>query len=452
MKRYIYILLLMVIGLQAVAQQPLTHIARKGDTLYGIAKQYGVSLDELLLLNPNIKNKPRQGQVIVISLDAPQPVDTVEALPVEPEVVTPVARPVHNIVALLPLMLDSEGETPKGALLMTDFVKGMLLAANDLRQPQADSVTITVYDTFGSASRLQALLDTARVLQAPCVIIPPDDATSIVTIGQSADRRGQKVFNILNAKDESYSTMPSMMQANITHDDMYLKAINYMLSQWPTATLVTLEGADSRNDKLEFVQAAREAFQREGRGVVDIKYQKRLEEQDLAELDPAAQYLFLPTSGSLSEFNRIYGGLRIFKEETSLLPDNVQLMGYPDWSAFRGEALRNLDNLNTSIYTRFYDNNASAVNGEIERQFRQWYGADMIDAVPKQGLLGYDVASFLINGLRQGGIEGFTLSPYEGIQSAFDMQPAANPGAGMSNKALIIIHFSPDGTIERRVI
>ncbi|MDO4512273.1 MAG: LysM peptidoglycan-binding domain-containing protein [Bacteroidales bacterium] len=49
-----------------VASKKVTHLVKKGQSLYGIAKVYNVSVDELVAANPDTRNGLKEGQVIVI--------------------------------------------------------------------------------------------------------------------------------------------------------------------------------------------------------------------------------------------------------------------------------------------------------------------------------------------------------------------------------------------------
>jgi LysM repeat protein len=54
MKKYL-VFIYTLIGFVAFAQK--THTVAKGDTPYNISKKYGVTLDELTKLNPQIKEE-----------------------------------------------------------------------------------------------------------------------------------------------------------------------------------------------------------------------------------------------------------------------------------------------------------------------------------------------------------------------------------------------------------
>lgn len=69
----------------------------------------------------------------------------------------------------------------------------------------------------------------------------------------------------------------------------------------------------------------------------------------------------------------------------------------------------------------------------------------MLESVPSQALLGYDVANFLIQALRSGSLESQMSSgeSYEGLQSTFKFKKTT-PDSGFVNEALYLIKFLPD--------
>ena len=67
----------------------------------------------------------------------------------------------------------------------------------------------------------------------------------------------------------------------------------------------------------------------------------------------------------------------------------------------------------------------------------------MIEAVPSQGLLGYDTAIFLIKSLRnnEGNFSDSSMA-YDGVQSGFDLNRPAGV-KGLVNLNLYFITFGP---------
>lgn len=89
----IVIIMLLSINLFGAAKYQ-THKVRKGDTLYGLSKKYGVTVDNLLKLNRLKTDKLSLGQQLIIKPEQPKPKPAKpEKQPVTPVVAKPVANP-----------------------------------------------------------------------------------------------------------------------------------------------------------------------------------------------------------------------------------------------------------------------------------------------------------------------------------------------------------------------
>ena len=140
-------------------------------------------------------------------------------------------------------------------------------------------------------------------------------------------------------------------------------------------------------------------------------------------------------------------------------PDAVRVFGYPEWITFRGESQKQLHELNTSIYSRFYSNPDDVRVKEINELYKKWYGSEMGNFLPSQGLLGFDMGMFVIESLRAPSValdspgavsvdNGMKI--YDGVQNSFHIVRV--PNAGAVNDMLYIITFRPSGIIEHRSI
>ncbi len=219
-----------------------------------------------------------------------------------------------------------------------------------------------------------------------------------------------------------------------------------------------LRNISGRNEKEPFTAYLKKRFQDKGINPVEIEYDGSLTASALNSLPVNAgeKYVVIPSSGTLAEFNKIAYVLKNWKDkvlatETSTDTPDVAVFGYPDWTAFRGDALDMLQRLEVTVYSRFFDDFEGFDARNIDSDFRRWYGSPMIESVPSQALLGFDAASCIIKNLRAN--EG-TFNPsyptvYQGIQSVFKFERS---GEGFVNTSLYIIKYRPDGRIQSRTI
>ena len=129
------------------------------------------------------------------------------------------------------------------------------------------------------------------------------------------------------------------------------------------------------------------------------------------------------------------------------------IWGYPEWITFRDESFREICGLDATIYSRFYSDPRDTRCRELAERFREEFGTDMVEAVPTQGVLGYDMGRYIINGLREKAATGVFPTDFSGLQSELRLVRADAPESGgtggLYNEALLLIHFLPDGTVEK---
>ncbi|MDE5745323.1 MAG: hypothetical protein K2H84_06645, partial [Paramuribaculum sp.] len=131
----------------------------------------------------------------------------------------------------------------------------------------------------------------------------------------------------------------------------------------------------------------------------------------------------------------------------SAVADPVMVFGYPEWITFRGETLTNMHKANCVVYSRFFTDSESAAVKQVENRFNEWYGTQMANFMPRQGLFGYDAGMFVINWLRSGSKDPVD---WEGLQNGFDFESI--PGGGKVNGKLYFINYLPGGLIDKTAL
>lgn len=349
----------------------------------------------------------------------------------------------YNVAVLLPFILDDANLTEQ-TRLNDDFFKGFLLAADTLSH-QGQTIDIQVYDTRNDLTGLRGIMGKTEMGKAD-VIIAPGDASQMEIILEMAPR-GSYVLNPFLIKDKSYITNHKSVQLNLPSETMYELASDAVLDLFDDFQPVILENRKGKTEKADFVDYLSGRFNEKGVTPLRLGYESRLTAERLSEfvdsIGAERQIVFIPMSGTLTEFNTFSHAVKDVREK-AVNPMDLSLFGYPDWTAFRGDSEDMLHKLNATVYSRFfYDSKSEDTNG-VASAFRRWYGDKMIETVPNQAILGYDIGKYVIDNMRRNNGRFIPAgNPFEGIQSSFDLiKPAGTTeNSGYVNNAIYIIRF-----------
>lgn len=462
------------------------------ETVYGLSKRLGLTREEIVAYNPGVADGIRKSSTLYFPVDdfrdriepdienseavvRELPSNSLKPVNLKPEIESDSAKAVvreepsnqlkpvkihmeidstttadasearpYSIAVVLPFDLKSN-EMQRHAKMSTDFYKGLLIAADTLSR-KGEEVRISAFDLRDTGINP---LENPDVLNASVIIAP--EGRDFITKALKAGIKGH-IINTLNFTDTLYRSNPQVVQPNIPHEAMYHKAVDYLIASLEGATPVILSNTEGRNDKEAFTAYLRKRLGEEHISAIEIPFEGALASSDLERLAMAGHsYAIVPSAGSIGEFNRISHAINNFRNAN---PDvKIQLFGYPEWTTFRGDAQDMLHTLEATIYSRFNDDYNSYAARNIQRDFMRWFGAPMIESIPSQGLLGYDLGCMLINNLRANGgvFKPSDSDEYTGIQSTFRLRRSHEDG-GYVNDALYIIHYLPVTGTEAKVL
>lgn len=438
------------------------HIIKNGETLYAIAAKYNTTVEKLLMLNPTLSvDKYDVGMVIRVSDQAPLATNNnaEDAVVGAKQTLTVVSRPeyvdeetsvninksneVYNIAILMPFMLNEEKIDSKTNAYL-DFYKGFILAADSLKTSGA-KVKIYAYDTYRSVDSVKVLLQRPEISQMDVIITPPGSSEAVLQVASLSDTINAMVFNAFYANDSTHYTHENVIQANIVRDNMYDKAISVLVDEYIDYIPVVI-GSTANKNRATLVEEIKRKYEEKGVAPQEIIYNKKLMATDLSELKSGVKYLFIPLSSTESEFNKYSAALTEFFQADL---DNNAIFGYPEWTAYKGEKLITLHNLNAVVYSRFFYNSEDEKEKALEAKFESVYKTAMKKMPPIQAVMGFDCGYYLINALRQtkGDLAQYK---YEGLQYTFDFKELGE-GKGVENQALYFIYYRPDKKIDKKV-
>ncbi|MGN0186653.1 MAG: LysM peptidoglycan-binding domain-containing protein [Paludibacteraceae bacterium] len=397
------------------------HVVQKNETLYGISRQYGITVEDLVEVN-NITTTIKVGDELLIpdkeTEHAPTPSvvtvlpDTV--VPVVADVVTPVVDTVKIVAApnpnalkiavLLPFML----KTPyidASVNYFWEFYRGVLIGLEDVKRAGI-SVELYTYDIEKSLALLDSVLH-CQELTAMDLIIGPAYANQVQAVADFAQKHHIYALVPFTSKIDAEANN-FLLQFNPSQERMLPIVAQTIVKRFPNQRFVIARVSDKR-DKANLLADELTKKLHEARKTYDeiVLTQHNVDTlQKLVGRNRAL--LFLATQ-------RVDLVENLLPQIKALELPFLQIWGFDDWKQW------------TQYYdgTYFYSLFNQTDTDAYEARYRTWFGNHTCETNPHYDLIGYDVINYMTKMLtinKENPTAAFKHSAYQGLQSDFSFE------------------------------
>ena len=424
------------------------HKVERKETIFSISRQYGISEEELIAANPELKKgKLKRGSFLFIPYPASkqpakEPEKTPARIPSNEELFAQNKqsfKKIQNIKATV-LLPFTEGKNRDEQMRMVEYYEGFLMAVDSLKR-QGISVNLYTYDTKGKSDVTQSILAKEEMKNMD-IIFGPAHAANVKTLAEFAEKNQTRVVVPFSPEVEQVFKNPYIYQVNTPQSYLYSEVYEHFLRKFSKANIVFLDAGTGQNEKAEFIKGMKNELKTNQVAYKHISNSDTL--KILAAIDSTRENIFIPTSGKDLSLTRLIPQLTQIRRSYPNV--DLHLFGYPEWQTYTQDYLASFYELDTYFYSSFYTNNLFPAAVRFTQEYRRWYSKDMANIFPKYGMLGFDTGYFFLKGLAQEGsqlennLNRVQVTP---IQTGFKFERVNNWG-GFINRKVFFVHLTKD--------
>ena len=425
------------------------HEVQRKETIFGIARENGLTVQELINANPEM-NAPgyelKKGAIIKIPFPAGQQ-------PTDPSTVTP--QPAATATTSVSDNVDMrQREIRVGVMLplhnlngdgkrMVEYYRGVLMACDSLR---ANGVSTDV-----RAWNVAEDTDIRETLQDPnaarCdVIIGPLYDKQIKPLGDFAKARDIRVLIPFSTKTTEVYDNGALFQVYQNGNTLNEAYVYRFYQQFKDCHPILIDCNDSTSTKGGFTSSLRRKLEQEGivYSITNLRSSEEMFQKNFSTTQP--NVVILNTSRS-AELNVAFAKLNGLKMNNPNL--QISMFGYPEWLQYTRTHLDNFYKFDVYVPSTYYMNPLSARTERLRLKYRWNFHQDMQSYPQKFAATGFDQAYFFIKGLHLYG-KNFTgasaMVGYTPVQTPLHFERIGN--GGMQNRAILLVHYTREQRIE----
>lgn len=422
------------------------HKVKRRETVFSISRKYGITEEQLIAANPEIKDKEKLDRGSWLCIPYPQkqteqtPTQEPARIPTDAELFqanTEKARRFKSIKAAI--VLPFYDVVQSEAARMIEYYEGFLMAVDSLKRT-GTSIDLYTYNSGNESASLSTLLSKPEMKQMD-IIFGTLYQSHIQPLADFAQKNDIRLVIPFTSKDNTVFRNPNVYQINTPQSYLYSEVYDHFLRQFAGANVIFIEASQGTRDKAEFIKGLKEELRRKGITTSSLKEDATTESLKSV-LAAGRENVFIPTSGTNVTLINLLPKLTMLVREVP--EQSIHLFGYPEWQTYTKDHLDAFFELDTYFYSSFYTNNLLPAAVHFTKSYQKWYGKDMDERYPKFGMLGFDTGYFFLKGLSNYGsefekdIQQLDLIP---IQTGFKFQRVNNWG-GFINRKVFFVHFT----------
>ena len=428
------------------------HKVERKETIFSISREYGITEEELIAANPELKNgKLKRGTFLFIPYGRnEQKTQQTESKPIVQELTNEEIfsrfedskKEIKTIKAavLLPFMAGTSTNMEE-QIRMVEYYEGFLMAVDSLKK-EGVSVDLYTYDTKGKEATLNNIL-TRKEMKNMDIIFGPARSQDIDALATFADKNNIRLVIPFAPKVDQVFKNPHIYQVNTPQSYLYSEVYEHFNRKFSGCNVIFLNASNGDREKDEFIKGMKTGLKENGISYRDFTMTDNFYDITTV-MDTLKNNIFIPTSGKSTALVKILPQLTQIRRERPGY--SMNLFGYPEWQTYTNDYLASFYEIDTYFYSSFYTNNLFPAAVNFTHAYRRWYSKDMANIYPKYGMLGYDTGYFFLKGLSKYGnkmeenLGSIHVTP---IQTGFKFERVNNWG-GFINRKVFFVHFSKD--------
>lgn len=414
------------------------HKVKRSETIFGIAKKYGITVNELIKANPDM-NTPgyelKKGDYIFI----PYPDGKITSTKSKNKSTSNVVASQNkgfNIGIVLPLHnVDGDGKR------MIEYYRGLLMACQDLKK-EGVSVNVNAWN-LPIDGNVASIISDSRFAKCD-IVFGPLYTKQVRPLADVLKNNGRKLVIPFSINGNDVSVNPNIFQVYQSPESFYSEVINQFVFRYSKYHVVVIDCNDKTSDKGVFTFPLRKRLEERGIScsVTNIESNQDVFAKAFSAGKP--NVVVLNTARS-PELNTV---LHKIEHLTLAFPViKVSLFGYTEWLMYEKYNKDNFFKYDVCIPSPSYYNPYSSKIKNLENRYRTSFGCDMMEYLPRFAITGYDHGIYFLRGLKLKGnnFDG-AIADKDALQNHMLFRKAAS-GGGYQNKGLIFIHYNRDKKI-----